>query len=1573
MLGGHVLCAVDSCPLACDAYARIFSSPCICADIGCVSTVRSMHSLQHDKQCQALMFAGFPCQPLSQQGTQLRSADPRSKTLHSVLTAAALLRVSCLILECVPEALTDPGTQEALASFCHQFGYLLSQTVLHLHTLWPSKRTRWFAVCSLESLGLCQIPGLPVLFPAPAIRDVIGKWPSWSVVEEEQLAWTPLENQMYLDARFGSVDRRIDLSSALPTALHSWGSALYACPCGCRSAGFSLHRLKQSGLRGVVVISQVLGCNRHIHPKELQFLLGFPPTQPVGDHCRASLCLLGNSVSPIQALWVIGHVISRFLPGETAPPKQILQQYVKGLLKQQGLVWPSDTPKGFLTLVSQDIGFSVSFDRGAKIRDLVKAEAVFQQQAFDGISCEGIFLPDEAYLNEHTYVLVDHSSPQPIGNLRPIVCQLWILGSVRRLLVAAGMTVAQVVQWQSISDWQCIVSPNGDVIDPSSCVKPGQDLVVQTDPEELKFALDFKFQELIGLGLGSLQLSSSWTGLGLGHLDELVKNNVLASWSGSCFAPLALWLPSFAAAVLEVWPNTIEVSLRSWFQPISTQIFVMFQDGDDWNLMSVKADRLTMTVIFFKDQVTDVASQLAYRIMRAGNRACYREVFPSVQTEGRTGSLAWALNIIDDHLDVPKPLRQALAQVRNKYGAASTFGSFGQLSATLPLSLPNQLPAHLESVEDVEVFGGLSATFVLDFARALVRQFPITLIPEQIRVLVSSDFDLGSCQSVPFIGGPAPLFLFVLVDQHWTLLHCAMQVSELHIIQYDGLLSTPLAQLEGICAFLKQHWSADRHFLETTWKVPQRRSDSCGTVALGHFAWCLGVISEQEVIGFEDIHPSLALCSENFSPKASIRGFGNEQEVTQTLLRILPEKGVAPENVPARAQAAIKVLGIDQLCKAFASKNQWAALKALGNSKPRPFKWVTAEELQLHIQERAAQRFGVDADVKRTKKQKDQRKPTLSAEAIDTTSLMLPPEVFVTSTGHPIGQIQIAEVLKDACGVAFAHASEIVHFLQEGKLISPEALGLLVVGKIPDQFASALPMRSLRVPAIYKGTNEPVLLDCVSIQLGDQAIYRKQNKAAPAFAVFPTVVFRVHVFRDLWEADAWSELVQKPIRQLVSTFGKLQLCRDVNCPGNCNNFHPSIEEEGVESGLLDVWGFSWHKTDGGKAQPASAEVLSVFIRVPESNFASLHFASGHAGVFFEPRQTDAPGPDPKFAVVWVPQHTLADISHKVKTHDLALAACRLGVKYGIRCYAKNQEELHKSLNLKKPFVSCAVKQVYRIEPLPAGTQRQSIADICKHIGWVAKPLQPCKGSQGRAWDIGAETAPPVQFIDAQHGWTTLTKIRDATQPSKPVDLVATSKTKQHIRAGPIPSANSAATADPWLHGADPWGQYKGVSSAPPPSQHVQKKFEDVEQRLQDSVAAQVTETVQQVAAQFQSDDRVTLVENQMQVLIQKQSNLEGWMQDGHQKMQELRQDQDKIQQVVGQCANAIQAHGNTLGQVMKDVAACSSSLQEQGSSISQVEREVGGLKDALGNQLAAYFDQQSSKLEALLEKKQRTS
>lgn len=67
-------------------------------------------------------------------------------------------------------------------------------------------------------------------------------------------------------------------------------------------------------------------------------------------------------------------------------------------------------------------------------------------------------------------------------------------------------------------------------------------------------------------------------------------------------------------------------------------------------------------------------------------------------------------------------------------------------------------------------------------------------------------------------------------------------------------------------------------------------------------------------------------------------------------------------------------------------------------------------------------------------------------------------------------------------------------------------------------------------------------------------------------------------------------------------------------------------------------------------------------------------------------------------------------------HYEGIAVCHLGSKYGIRCLVKDQEDLHRIVNPTKPFVSCNIKQIFRVEPLPAGTQRQSLVDTLQAVG-----------------------------------------------------------------------------------------------------------------------------------------------------------------------------------------------------------------------------------------------------------------
>ena len=76
--------------------------------------------------------------------------------------------------------------------------------------------------------------------------------------------------------------------------------------------------------------------------------------------------------------------------------------------------------------------------------------------------------------------------------------------------------------------------------------------------------------------------------------------------------------------------------------------------------------------------------------------------------------------------------------------------------------------------------------------------------------------------------------------------------------------------------------------------------------------------------------------------------------------------------------------------------------------------------------------------------------------------------------------------------------------------------------------------------------------------------------------------------------------------------------------------------------------FAGNGYDGSKMPSEKAEVLSVYIRIPESSFEYVHQSSGFKGFFFEPRNADAPGPDDKYAVVWVPQLKFGEAMHRAR-------------------------------------------------------------------------------------------------------------------------------------------------------------------------------------------------------------------------------------------------------------------------------------------------------------------------------------
>eukprot|EP00438_Fugacium_kawagutii_P028074 Skav223923 [mRNA] locus=scaffold2593:344072:357285:+ [translate_table: standard] len=1517
-LGIKVISAVDLSALAVESYQLNHSSSVWQADVANMESRYRMHSLQLQDSCQALVTAGFPCQPYSRQGQGLGLLDSRSRALPDLLITSHLLQSVGLLLECVPEAGQDTDTQTLLESYAQQRGMKIVQTVLHLHTVWPARRTRWFALIVPHDMPLHVLQGLPCLSTPPTVGAWMSpEWPAWDESEEQHLQWTEMELQVYRDPTYGEVDRRLNMQEPLPTALHSWGNALYACPCKCRTRGLSPITLRKKGLRGIEIRSKLWPYfARHIHPKELQYLLGFPPMELTLKEGRAQLCLFGNAVSPLQVVWILSQLLFAMFPGFVLAPLQVLQAFMEELATQKQLVWPNmHAGVGTLSLDFQDTTCEVAFHPHQTVGQLLKAEwALTKPGRVVRLCAAGRLIPPTAFLQECSYQVMLMEDDQGTDSAHVPVL-LVHLGVVQLFWVPQHMSYRSFVHWAGIREFRELVDETARLIDPQDEVSAWRHVTVRLCLPSLELDLAL-FEEGFGLGpLSGIQIISpdTWICTGLWSQDEYVRARLLVTCIGLETSKVVVWLPSFAAAVLEA----------------------------------------RISVPFGKTSVT--AAHLVSRAAQASGLVAQDPTWTWFSSLDSQGSFSEVLHQLELDLGMPSYLASALASVCRSRSEVSD-DSDVEISPTWPMpscSEQTQWPVAPHGLIPNTEFRGLSAMFIRQVASALLGGHA-HLLGFHTKVLVVSHCPDASYHAQPldFWDGSKPLLLFTLLNRHWTLVKCEFADGILSVTIYDGLAHASLSAFDWLVSTWKRNLQCTKVSVHSTWIFAQTRAHTCGTLALAHFAFLAGFVSREQAFQMESMHEGLAVISQQFS--CPFVGCGaDEQALIETLSPILQAKGVPSSEVVGRIQSAIKALGHPQLKKALDAHNPWAALKQLGSQKAKPFQWVTYGELQEHIKERSATHFGADADVKKRKKTKEPRKPPVAAASIDPAALELPKGVFVTNDGQALPQLKLEQVVCNARGVAFGSPSQVQQFLVDGKFISVEGLTILVVGSLPESYPRSLPLHVLRVPAIYKATDEPIILECTSVQLGDQAVYQRTNQMAPEIQSFPTGVFRAHIFEDLWQHEGnWAEFVAHPIRSLVQAFDLLQMCRDKDCDG-CSRYHPSCEEEGIESALIDVWGFSWHMHDGAKAPPQKAQVLSVYLRVPESSCNSLHRLSGTYGVFFEPRSKDQPTPDPAYGVVWVPKASFADITHRAKTIDNCVAICRLGVKYGIRCLVRHQEDLHSALCPSKPYVQCAIKVIYRLEPLPVGTQRQSLVDLLKDANWNARPLHQCPGSQGKAWTVGSDQDPPHPFIEAQHGWISISKVRDQQPKTRPQDLIATARTKKHIKD----QSSSSTGSDPWQSGSDPWGQFVRTTPAPVvPSQHVQSKLEDVELRLQEQLDTKFTSQVKQV--EKESQDRITVVENQLLHLVENQQKLETWIQDGSARTQELRQDCSNLHQAVVQVTSQMQEQGKNLQALNHEVAS-------QGQAVQHIARDVSGIQEGLKGTLDAYFAKQTEHLEDL--------
>ena len=226
---------------------------------------------------------------------------------------------------------------------------------------------------------------------------------------------------------------------------------------------------------------------------------------------------------------------------------------------------------------------------------------------------------------------------------------------------------------------------------------------------------------------------------------------------------------------------------------------------------------------------------------------------------------------------------------------------------------------------------------------------------------------LPRCQDPlgPSVVGTKLLTVFAQTN-HWSLL--ILEVLPSHKVQaqlFDGIPGRNTLAAERLASRIGQVWDKLVLQVEEICWFPQVEAHCCGAIArlhasrhlLGHTVPACQLVSELEDIS----------CLENLLPRAWASG-GLSAEQEQAFTAILLERG-HPQQVQERVKAAVSKVGANAIAKALAHRNPWPTLKVAASQPGTAFKYVTAEELEAQIEQRATQRFGSAVKAGKAKKQ----------------------------------------------------------------------------------------------------------------------------------------------------------------------------------------------------------------------------------------------------------------------------------------------------------------------------------------------------------------------------------------------------------------------------------------------------------------------------------------------------------------------------------------------------------------------------------------------------------------------------
>lgn len=418
--------------------------------------------------------------------------------------------------------------------------------------------------------------------------------------------------------------------------------------------------------------------------------------------------------------------------------------------------------------------------------------------------------------------------------------------------------------------------------------------------------------------------------------------------------------------------------------------------------------------------------------------------------------------------------------------------------------------------------------------------------------------------------------------------------------------------------------------------------------------------------------------------------------------------------------------------------------------------------------------------------------------------------------------VQLSDFRGGTTGVYITDPQTAMTWVLGNKPISPDELGMVILG--PFSGKTDLPTESVVIPC-WDRNHQAVLLNATLIQFGSKQLqvrtWEKTDFSATACKVASMT---------LWKQD-WTESEWNAALSQTNKF-----IRDV------------FSLQGLQNGIVAFWGRSL-RHGRNVATTSTATSMQIHVSIEVDSMPKILSASGYNKIWAAPKQESGRLSD-EYRVIWFPsqvddfQKANAEAAQLQGTMGLVRGKTTFGIRMMKSSFDMAWKQIYPSL---PPPKDIPTKFVYKLEPLPFGTNPKTLEEWSALVGWTLRPLKP---AGARAWLIGTAQSPPQGALTF-NGNLILATLLPPRQ----------STVFQPIAAGPRtyskPTTAQVVTAAANM--PDPWATYQPITNAKAQAPHTatnhaaagptELRFQQQEAKMSE-MEAKITEI--QAAQQYQA-------------------------------------------------------------------------------------------------------------------------